>query len=89
MAPGLLSTESPAHSGTDTAKTTYPKPLQSSGSLEQFSYEDTTPAIGREFFKVNIVDDLIKADNADALLRDLAITSTYNNPALMLQNLHE
>ncbi|OTA98587.1 hypothetical protein M426DRAFT_325855 [Hypoxylon sp. CI-4A] len=49
-------------------------PLALIGSLEKFSYEDTTPAIGREFPNVNIVDDLLHADNADDLIRDLAIT---------------
>ena len=51
------------------------KPLDLSGVLDKFSYEDTTPEIGREFLNVNIVDDIMKAENADELLRDLAITS--------------
>lgn len=50
-------------------------PLKLSGALEQFAYEDTTPVIGREFYNVNIVDDLLKGENADERLRDLAITS--------------
>lgn len=53
----------------------YPKPLQQSGALEHFTYEDTTTVIGREFFDVNIVDDVLNAPNADEVLRDLAITS--------------
>ena len=53
----------------------YRRPLELSGALDKFSYEDTTPEIGREFLNVNIVDDLIKAENADEVLRDLAITS--------------
>lgn len=53
------------------------EPLQLSGVLEQFEYEDTTPVIGREFPDVNIVDDLLGAGNADELLRELAITSTW------------
>lgn len=51
------------------------EPLDLSGVLDKFSYEDTTPEIGREFLNVNIVDDFMKAENADELLRDLAITS--------------
>lgn len=51
------------------------KPLQPSGALEKFKYEDTTPEIGREFLNVNIVDDLLNTPNADEVLRDLAITS--------------
>lgn len=56
-------------------QTSFPKPLKQSGALEQFTYEDTTPVIGREFFNVNIVDDLLNAPNADQLIQDLAITS--------------
>ncbi|KAK8004277.1 putative DNA replication regulator SLD2 [Apiospora arundinis] len=52
----------------------YPKPLQLSGALEKFAYEEATPVIGREYLNVNIVDDLLNAANADELLRDLAIT---------------
>jgi hypothetical protein len=55
----------------------YPKPLKQSGALEKFSYEETTPVIGREFLNVNIVDDLLNAPNADELIRDLAITSMF------------
>lgn len=53
----------------------FPAPLQPSGALEQFTYEDNTPVIGREFRDLNVVDDLLNAPNADALIRDLAITS--------------
>jgi len=64
----------------------YPAPLRQSGALDRFSFEETTPAIGREFHNVNIVDDLLNAPNADDLVRDLAITSKdclyilYNRP---------
>lgn len=75
MAPGITS-DIPIHSSpSDEQKPTYPEPLKLSGALDQFSYEDTTPVIGREFHNVNIVDDLLKSPNADELLRDLAITS--------------
>lgn len=57
------------------SETQYPKPLKPSGVLEKFSYDDSTPAIGREFNNVNIVDDIINAQNADELIRDLGITS--------------
>lgn len=54
----------------------FPEPLQQSGALEQqFTYEDNTPVIGREFPDLNVVDDLLNSSNADALIRDLAITS--------------
>lgn len=51
------------------------EPLVLTGILDKFQYEDTTPALGREFANVNIVDDLLNAENANDLLRDLAITS--------------
>jgi len=55
----------------------YPEPLKLSGALDHFKHEDTTPVIGREFFDVNIVNDVLNAENADELLRDVAITSMY------------
>lgn len=57
------------------AHSPYPKPLELSGALDQFTHEETTPEIGREYPDVNIVDDLLNAENSDAVLRDLAITS--------------
>lgn len=65
----------PTPKGSDTDQVQYPVPLKQKGALEKFSFEDTTPAIGREFPNVNIVHDLLNAPNADKLVRDLAITS--------------
>ena len=81
MAPGILS-DIPLHStspdvGSDNGDHGSPRPLQASGALDKFTYEDTTPVIGREFPNTNIVDDLLNADNADELVRDLAITSEH------------
>lgn len=56
------------------------EPLVLSGILDKFQYEDPTPALGREYTNVNIVDDLLNAENADELLRDLAITSKLAHP---------
>lgn len=55
--------------------TAYPTPLEPTGALDQFQFEESTTVIGREYPTVNIVDDILKAKNADDLLRDLAITS--------------
>lgn len=80
MAPGITS-DIPIHSPpSGKGGASYPEPLKLSGALEQFSYEDATPVIGREFHNVNIVDDLMNSPNADELLRDLAITSAVAPP---------
>lgn len=50
------------------------KPLQKTGALNQFKSFDVTPTIGTEFPEVQLTD-ILRADNADELLRDLAITS--------------
>lgn len=61
----------------------YPRPpLQLTGALDRFAHEDATPAIGREYPNVNIVDDLLHATNADELIRDLAITSECLSTAM-------
>jgi hypothetical protein len=65
----------------DSAKQ-YPKPLSSSGALDRFKYEETTPVIGREYIDVNLVNDIINAENSDDLIRDLAITSTWRRRLL-------
>ncbi|KAJ5370683.1 uncharacterized protein N7496_006775 [Penicillium cataractarum] len=61
----------------------YPSPLRFNGALDKFDSEDTTPAIGREFSNVNIVDDLLNAPNSDELIQDLAITSTMPPPSVL------
>jgi hypothetical protein len=50
-------------------------PLELSGALDPFQFEESTPTIGREYLNVDIVKDILDADNAKALVRDLAITS--------------
>jgi alpha-ketoglutarate-dependent taurine dioxygenase len=77
MAPSIAETL-PIHSLAKESKDgspSYPAPLKLSGALDQFTFEETTPVIGREFPHVNIVDDLLHASNSDELVRDLAITS--------------
>lgn len=69
-----------------TPDSSYPVPLKNSGSLDGFAFEETTPVIGREFPSVNIVDDILNAPNADELLRDLAITSTFDHVLLFFRS---
>lgn len=90
MAPGLtteLPIQSTEESSTAKKGPSYPAPLQLSGVLDGFEHEDVTPLIGREFPKVNIVDDLLHAENADALLRDVAITSSVTPLFSLSRNL--
>lgn len=50
----------------------------STGSLDQFDPVMVTPVIGNEFTKgaCNIVNDILRAPDADQRIRDLAIMST-------------
>ena len=63
-------------------ETKYPEPLTPSGALDKFTFEESTPVIGREYPSVNLVDDIINAKNADELIRDLAITSKSTLPSM-------
>jgi hypothetical protein len=79
MAPGIIEAHGDHEVSAlskDATQQHYPEPLKLSGALDHFKHEDTTPVIGREFFDVNIVDDLLNGENADERLRDVAITST-------------
>lgn len=53
------------------------EPLQLKGVLDQFNSFDVTPVIGKEFPEVNL-KSLLRAENSDELIRDLAITSGSN-----------
>lgn len=55
--------------------TQYPKPLSTTGALDKFKHDEVTPIIGREYPEVNVVDDILNAENSEELIRDLAITS--------------
>lgn len=53
-----------------------PQPLSVSTALDsKFKFEELTPVIGREYPTLNLVDEVINAENSDELIRDLAITS--------------
>lgn len=49
------------------------EPLKNSGSIDHLEYIDVTPIIGREYPYAKI-KDILKADNSEQQLRDLAIT---------------
>lgn len=51
----------------------------SSGSLDSFEPVMVTPVIGNEFLKgkCNIVNDILRAPDAESRIRDLAIMSNF------------
>ena len=52
-------------------------PLKLGKSLDAFEKVDGTPLIGTEFARGIQLSQWLKAPNADELIRDLAILSTY------------
>lgn len=58
-------------------RTEHREPLKLSGALDGLEHFDVTPVIGREYVDANLVD-LLRAENSDDLIRDLAITSTVS-----------
>jgi hypothetical protein len=86
-----------APSATETAPQTVPvshpaknahhehKPIgyKSSGALDHFEHFEVTPVIGREYPHANLVQWL-KSENSDALLKELALTSTFSTPSILI-----
>ncbi|CAE6538863.1 unnamed protein product [Rhizoctonia solani] len=50
-----------------------PTPIRSTGSLEKLDKIDSTPTIGTEFGRSVQLSQLLKAENSDTLIRDLAV----------------
>ncbi|KDN46365.1 hypothetical protein RSAG8_04309, partial [Rhizoctonia solani AG-8 WAC10335] len=50
-----------------------PVPIRSTGSLEKLDKIDSTPTIGTEFGRSVQLSQLLKAENSDTLIRDLAV----------------
>lgn len=50
------------------------EPLSPSGAFDRFEHVESTPVIGREYANVDLVNDVLNAENSDELIRDLAIT---------------
>ncbi|KAF2111073.1 hypothetical protein BDV96DRAFT_499948 [Lophiotrema nucula] len=74
MAPGILSDGGEVQQTHKRSLEHASSPFKPSGVLDKFGYEDVTPVIGREFPSLNIVDDILGADNEDDLVRELAVT---------------
>lgn len=51
-------------------------PLKLSGAIDSWKNFEVTPVIGREYADVDLAA-VLKAENSDELLRDLAITSMF------------
>lgn len=47
--------------------------MKPTGALDKYEFVDVTPVIGREYPNVQLTD-LLNAENADELVRELAIT---------------
>ena len=78
MAPSTIVQPQPAAGSVDSLpgkSKVSTRPLKNSGSLDAFKHFDSTPAIGREYPESQLAE-WITSPKADALLRDLAITST-------------
>lgn len=63
--------------GSEQARPRISKPLVYSGTLDSFTHNDLTPVIGREYKGLQ-VNDLLAANNGNDLIKDLAVTSTFN-----------
>lgn len=48
------------------------EPLKPTGAFDKYEFAELTPVIGREYSNVQLTD-LLKAENADELIRELAI----------------
>ncbi|PCH38855.1 taurine catabolism dioxygenase [Wolfiporia cocos MD-104 SS10] len=53
-------------------------PLKPTGALDKYEHVDLTPVIGREYPNVQLTD-LLNAENADELIRELAIIVSQRN----------
>lgn len=74
MAPSITDTVTvPVPEAPTTLKGLQKEPLKLSGLLDQFESFDVTPVIGREFPTANL-KELLRAENSDDLIRELAIT---------------
>ena len=55
-----------------------PAPLKLGKSLDAYEKTDSTPTIGTEFARGAQLADLLKAPNADEIIRDLAILGKFD-----------
>lgn len=70
--PSVLSEGS--RGGHEQARPSIAQPLQYTGSLEPYQKADLTPVIGREFYGLQVAD-ILKSEDSERLIKDLAATS--------------
>lgn len=73
--PTAVHAPSALRGGHEQARPRISQPLQYSGSLEGYSKSDLTPVIEQEFSGLQVAD-ILKSEESDRLIRDLAVTST-------------
>lgn len=65
-------TNGASRNGIPTSCDSCPEPLKYSGSLDNYPFFEITPIIGREYPTVKVTD-ILRSDNAEQQIRDLAI----------------
>lgn len=63
--------------GNEEAQPRISQPLEYSGSLDSYSHNDLTPVIGTEYKGLQIAD-ILKLEQCDQFIKDLAVTSMLN-----------
>lgn len=63
--------------GNEESKPRNSQPLEYSGSLDSYSHNDVTPVIGTEYKGLQVAD-ILKSEQCDQLIKDLAVTSTLH-----------
>lgn len=66
--------------GHEQARPRISQPLQYSGSLDGYSKSDLTPVIGREYSGLQVAD-ILKSEESDRIITDLAATSMSPPPS--------
>lgn len=55
------------------SRPTNKQPLVYEGSLEEFEYEESTPAIGREYTADFQLSEILETDDSEKIIKDLAV----------------
>lgn len=69
--------------GHEQARPRLEQPLTYSNTLDSYTHHDLTPVIGREYYGVQVAE-VLKSENRDQIIKDLAATSIFN-PILYIE----